>query len=840
MKRKITLALLIVALAVSMLPEGLSAQAFRKPYGRRVHRAAAPAPAPDTAKKPTKYEKFVKKKGLKKETGYLKLYTDGTDVWLEIPDSLTGRKLILSTVLKNSSDPWIEVGQQVSSFKVFQIGRTDSLLVLFEPARLPESADSLERATLRAAAAKAIRYAFPIDMRNADTTAVVVKATKLFDPSNKDVIDIQALLYGENSGLIKPAVKSELTLKSTPVRYGSAHLGVQRELTLEGDDGTFSRNSVSGNGRKARISGNFVTMLSLVPDRDIPVRNADPRVGVRRQSYRTFSSEKGVKTDYDAVRWNLAPGDHITVYIDTLFPATRRAAIRRGLEAWNAGFRQAGLGDVIRAVPYPRDKSFCADDPFICKVVPTSCDVNLLRSSTLGSGLTGGILGATITVPQGYLTQMWRQYAFRISEADQRFATLFPKESALCEILAAGVMRSFGNVLGLSDNLAGSAAYSPEQLRDGEFTATHGITASVMDQGAMFNTLARPGDRRSGVPTVSNQIGTYDKYAIEWLYKIFPEGGDAEALKALVDSHEGDPEYLYLPEQGSGMMARDVRARSGDLGNDPMAEYNARMSTLKYVAKNALEWLNDPRLENSSDRYLFYEWLWLGHSDAIQLLAARLGGVTTNPVGSGAAKFTPVDKKNQKEYIKTIFSSWRDRDWIEADRELLHTAGAVRSSNDMAVLNSSTVTGARSRINNVFFAWKEAGSDYTPDEYLTDFENELFRNAASGRLDAQEDQSLAIYMAQTLIAQSPVLRASYDRHADPLRTGVTGGSAEDLFTPVPGVPTTYLEEMDILCKQHLERVRNLLRQGRSRATDADVRGRLDFLIHLADTALDIN
>jgi hypothetical protein len=563
-------------------------------------------------------------------------------------------------------------------------------------------------------------------------------------------------------------------------------------------------------------------------------------VGVRRQSYSTFSSEKGVKTDYDAVRWNLAPGEHITVYIDTLFPVTRGDAIRRGLEAWNAGFRQAGLGDVVRAVPYPVDSAFCADDPFICKVVPTGCDVNLLRSSTLGSGLTGGVLGATITVPQGYLTQMWRQYAFKISEADRRFATLFPEEPALCEILCAGVMRSFGNVLGLTDNLAGSAAYSPEQLRDAAFTATHGITASVMDQGAMFNTLARPKDSYAGVPTVSNQIGTYDRYAIEWLYKVFPGEDDSAFLKALVDSHEGDPEYLYLPEQGSGMMARDIRARSGDLGSDPMAEYNSRMATLRYVARHALEWLNDPRLENSSDRYLFYEWLWLGHSDAIQLLASRLGGVTTNPVGSGAAKFTPVDKKTQKEYIKTIFSSWRDRDWIEADRELLHTAGAVRSSNDMAVLNSSTVTGARSRINNVFFAWKEAGSGYTPDEYLTDFENELFRNAAIGSLEPQEDQSLAIYMAQTLINSSPVLRANYDRHSDPLRTGLAGDAGQDLFTPLPGVPTAYLEEMDILCKQHLEKLRTLLRQGRARAKDANVRGRLDFLIHIADTALDMN
>ena len=831
MRRNIISRLVLLALALLVLAPEADAQAFSWPYGKREGKHDVQA-APDTAKKPTPYQKFLKKKGLKKEKGYLSLYTDGTDIWLEVPDSLVGRKLILSTVLKNSSDPWVEVGQQVSTAKVFQIDRTDSLLVLFAPSRLPESADSLERATLRQATAKALRYAFPIEMRNSDSTAMVVKATRLFDASNKDVIDIRALLYGDSKGLMLPSVKSELSLKGVPVRYGSQHLGISRELTLEGDDGTYSRNSVSSNGLKGRISGTFVTMLSLVPDREIAIRNVDSRVGVRCQSYRTFSSEKGVKTDYDAVRWNLAPGDHITVYIDTLFPASRRDAIRRGVEAWNSGFRQAGLGDVVRAVPYPRDSAFCADNPFICKVVPTACDVNLLNSGTIGSGLTGGVLGATITVPQGYLTQIWRQYAFKISEADGRFRTLFPSETALCEILTAAVMRAFGSVLGLSGNLAGSAAYSPEQLRDPAFTSTHGITASVMDQGAMFNTLARPGDRRAGVPTVSNQIGTYDKYAIEWLYADLSEA----ERKALADAHEGDPEYLYLPEQGAGIMARDIRARSGDLGNDPMAEYLSRMSTLKYVANNALEWLNDPRLENSSERMLFYEWLWLGHSEAIQLLATRLGGVTINPVGSGQ-KFTPVEKKLQQQYLKTIFSSWRDQDWIEADRELLHTAGAVRSSKDIAVLNGSTVTGGRSRLNNVFLAWKQAGSDYTPDEFLTDLENELFLNARSGRLEPQEDQSLGVYMVQLLIASSPVMRASYSRHADPLGSGLAEGADPDLFTPLPGVPTEYIKEKDILCKQHLEKVRDMLRQGRSRAADSSVKGRLDFLIHIADTAL---
>ena len=43
--------------------------------------------------------------------------------------------------------------------------------------------------------------------------------------------------------------------------------------------------------------------------------------------------------------------------------------------------------------------------------------------------------------------------------------------------------------------------------------------------------------------------------------------------------------------------------------------------------------------------------------------------------------------------------------------------------------------------------------------------------------------------------------------------------------------------MDIICKRHLEKVRDVLRSGRARA-DAATRGKIDLLLRIADTALD--
>lgn len=810
------------------------------PFSSRKAPKAEVGQKADTAKKPTPYQKFVKKKSLKKADGFVTLYTDGKEIWLEVPDSLIGRKILLTTTLRQSSDPWIEVGQRVNANRTLLIGCTDSLLTLTEPVRFPESADSLERAILRNAATEAIRYAFPIAMRNNDSTTVVVKAGKLFDPSNKDVVDMKAVLFGENTGFMDGSLKSELSGKNVPVSVGCDHIGLSRELTFEGAKGNYSRGNLSMDayGRKIRVTGEFVTLLSLVPDREIPVRKVDSRVGVRSQAYNDYSSSKGVRAEQDAVRWNIAPGDHITFYIDTLFSVKQRAAIRRGLQAWNAGFRQAGLGDVIRAVSFPRDSAFNADNPFICKVVSTRCDIDLARYTTCGSPLTGGLLGATITVPQGYLTQIWRKYAFSISEADPRFRTLFPSEDALCEILQAAVMRQAGFILGLKENMCGSAAYSPEQIRDPEFTATHGFTASVMDGGVMFNTLARPGDRRLGVPTVNNQIGTYDKFAIEWLYRVFPAGADDEALlKEMAACHEGDPEYLYLPLPSATALLRDSRARTGDLGNDPMADYNSRMSTLKFVADNSYDWLCDERLANSTDRELFLEWIWLSFKDATQLLASQLGAVEAQPMGS-AVKYKALDKALQKKYIHTYFDAWRDMEWMQADRRLLHLTGLYRNVTDISNMNMAMQSGVRYRLPYIIFAGKDAASGYGPDEFLTDMEGEIFRNVRQGRLLPQEEMGLAMYMSQVLLGSSPVLKMNYEREANPRPQGVV--SAEnDIFAPLTGVPAAYMEEMDIIARRHLEQVRGMLRQGRARASDVNVKGKIDYLLRIADTALDM-
>ena len=119
---------------------------------------------------------------------------------------------------------------------------------------------------------------------------------------------------------------------------------------------------------------------------------------------------------------------------------------------------------------------------------------------------------------------------------------------------------------------------------------------------------------------------------------------------------------------------------------------------------------------------------------------------------------------------------------------------------------------------------------------MDDVEAQLFRQARSRRLAPQEDMSLGIYMMY-LINSSPVLKAAYTRAADPLG-GRELARLEEVFTPVEGIPVVYVEELDLLCKQHLEKIRSWLRQGSARATDPDAKAQIAFLLHVADTALE--
>jgi len=82
------------------------------------------------------------------------------------------------------------------------------------------------------------------------------------------------------------------------------------------------------------------------------------------------------------------------------------------------------------------------------------------------------------------------------------------------------ITHEIGHSLGLEHNYSGSSHASIDNLRDNEYLSRHGIGSSIMDY-VRFNYALRPGDKVK-LANRRIQIGAYDRWAIEWGYRIFP------------------------------------------------------------------------------------------------------------------------------------------------------------------------------------------------------------------------------------------------------------------------------------------------------------------------------
>ena len=278
------------------------------------------------------YEKFTSKAGIKSAGTCMRIYKDGDKYWMEFPDSLMGRRVILSSFMRKSSG-WTTCGTDISAREVFTLSKTDSLLLLTSPVAGPESTIA------------PVRYAFPIKYRNADSTAVVVEVSKLFNPSNKDAFNPAKVQVDGNAMVDKATVKPEFTYFKELLSYPSSTgvlQGVSFKVAPAYDLGGGMLQVVKE--EILSVDGEVATLLTLVPESTVKVRVADPRIGTVNASRNVISSDKGIKKEAIVSRWDLSDGKKIVVYIDTLFSAVQREAVSRGILAWNKPFQAAGLG----------------------------------------------------------------------------------------------------------------------------------------------------------------------------------------------------------------------------------------------------------------------------------------------------------------------------------------------------------------------------------------------------------------------------------------------------------------------------------------------------------------
>ena len=161
---------------------------------------------------------------------------------------------------------------------------------------------------------------------------------------------------------------------------------------------------------------------------------------------------------------------------------------------------------------------------------------------------------------------------------------------------------------------------------------------------ARFNYVAQPGDDACFHP----RIGPYDRWAIEWGYRVIPDVDDPEAEREILNewilARGDDPLYHY-----GDPSAVDPGSTSEALGDDPVRASDYGVANLKRIVPMLAEWTFEEGEDYEELRELYDEVVaqWSRYLGHVTLL---LGGVdwTRRAQGQDGRPFTPVPADRQR------------------------------------------------------------------------------------------------------------------------------------------------------------------------------------------------
>lgn len=792
---------------------------------------AIAAPASDStkvSKELTAYQKlFDGKKSVEHKSGIMTIHRADDVLYLEMPVSLFGRDFLTSSTLEGTSDLSIlSPGLSAAKSRLIKLDRTDSLVLFRLPKYSAISGEGNTQEALRQSQIGAVIKTFPILAYSADSSAVVFDVTSYFKGDNEYVADFKGSKDREGTFIFEQNVVSDqYCLKDIDACEGSVSVSFEAgyKFSLAGFNGAEL-------SKKLEAAVSIVASLILMKEDKMPTREADFRIGTGKVTYTSFT-DKGSREGHYATRRDLLSLDvPVVFYVDTLFTPSWAEAITKGLLSWNPALDSAGIKDAIRVEPYPTDADFHASNPLINKVVFSAQTGMAITSTSLLDVRTGEILSTQITVPRDFVQYVRRNSVYSISLADARYREYFLADDAVCEVLSAIVMQKMASALGLSANMAGSAAYTTEQLRDPAFTQRYGFTASVTDD-VLFNYAARPGDRERGVQTIISKPGVYDEYAIRWLYG--PD--DSEALNSWIVSHQDDERYFY-GKPNTNNLYRDPRCLSVDLGSDVVETIAQNLETLRFVAENGASWLQDDRIPQDY-KVFFPEFLFLRLFDFANILPKYIGGIYQWEPHEGSDKvMTAVPKEVQREMMLSLLDLFSDLTWLdEPSFKLLN--GPVSDISTFAITNMP--------FRNIIFALKSIGlcvqlSDdpYTVDEIIKDLTDYVFRDVrSSGRPLSRQHISYAGSLISYLVQSSPVMTGTRKRAlasgtamADPLFDNEAVEVRGNAYYYYPYVDeSVYIEALKVVRKDMLKAI--------SAERDPDTKTELRYYLSIIDSAL---
>ena len=661
------------------------------------------------------------------DAGLLTTHRAEDELYFEIPDSLLGREILMVSRISKTPDGLGYGGQKVNTQVLRWERRNDDVMLrVVSHENTADEEDPVYRA-VQNSNLEPIIQTFPIKALNQDSTGVVIDASNLYTSD----VPVLSLPQGAREQYRVRRLDGDRTFV-TGVESFPENTDVEVRLTYQ------SQNPPS-NSSTGTLTVEMNHSMVLLPTEPMQPRLCDDRVGyfsVERVNY--SSDEQKAAEECFITRWRLEPSDPeayargelvepvepIVYYIDPATPEKWRPYLKQGVEDWQEAFEAAGFKNAIVAKDPPtaeEDSTFDPDDIRYSTIRYFASEIPNAYGPHVHDPRSGEILESDIGWYHNIMNLLRNWYFVQTAaiSPDAR-GRVFDTE-VMGQLIRFVSAHEVGHTLGLPHNWGSSDAVPVDSLRSPTYTDTHGTAPSIMDY-ARFNYVAQPGD---GVTQLLPQIGTYDRWSVEWGYRHMdadsPED-EAQMLDAMILEHAGDPYYFYGAQTGSRI---DPRSQNEDLGRDAMEASRLGVENLKRIVPNLVEWTAEDGQDFATLDELYgavvSQWgRYMGH------VGRHVGGIHETPktYGQDGMVYEPVPAEDQRRAMEFLVDhAFQTPMWmVEADvlRRIEH-AGAMERVRSAQVSAMSRILEPQ-RMARVLETEAMATSDdvYTLGEVMTD------------------------------------------------------------------------------------------------------------------------